>query len=187
MFAVTLACYAPSANAAKVVLAEVVYQQPVYRVTFEVVVEAEYADVRRLVTDYAKLAYLSPTVEHSRVLDTRPEGGARVEVVLRPCFLFVFCKRIRKVTDSYVAQDGDLIHNTVPALSDFHQAQERLSISADEQEPSRTRIRYRAELVPKFQTPPILGPWIIRRQIISELAITADQLERLTRRDRGGR
>ncbi len=170
----------PGAFAATIVRAEVDYERPVYRVEFEVVVEGEYREVRRLLTDYEKFADLSPTVEHSAVLETTPDGRTRVEVILRPCFLVVFCRRIRKVTDSHTTEAGEVVHTTVPALSDFHRAHERLSIAADG--PRATRIGYRAELVPKFRAPPIIGPWIIRRQIMRELTITSDRVENLTRK-----
>ncbi len=171
----------PSAplSAANIISAEVRYQEPAYTVSFEAVLEAHHEHVRRLVTDYENLIDLSPTVIHSNVISSTPDGHSRVRLVLRPCFLIVVCKRITKVTDSSVSDHGDVIHVTVPAASDFHQAREQLSITPDASDNERTRVSYRAYLVPKFRTPPIIGPWIIRRQIIKELTVTARRVESL--------
>jgi hypothetical protein len=166
-------------SAADIISAQVRYQEPAYTVSFETVLEARLEHVRHLVTDYENLIDLSPTVIHSEVISSTPDGRSRVKLVLRPCFLIVVCKRITKVTDSYVTDHGDVIHVTVPAVSDFHQAHEQLSISPDANNTEQTRVSYRAYLVPKFRAPPIIGPWIIRRQIIKELTVTAQRVESL--------
>lgn len=166
-------------SAAEIISAEVRYQEPVYTVSFEAVLDVHHEQVRRLVTDYENLIDLSPTVVHSEVIGSTPDGHSRVKLVLRPCFLLVLCKRITKVTDAFVSEHGDVIHVTVPAVSDFHQAREQLSITPDALDTERTRVRYRAFLVPKFRAPPLIGPWIIRRQIIKELTVTARRMESL--------
>jgi hypothetical protein len=166
-------------SAAEIISAEVRYREPAYIVSFEAVLEARHEHVRRLITDYEKLIDLSPTVIHSEVLSSTPDGRSRVKLVLRPCFLIVVCKRITKVTDSSVSNHGDVIHVTVPAVSDFHQAREHLSITPDATSAERTRVSYHAYLVPKFRAPPIIGPWIIRRQIIKELTVTTRRVESL--------
>ncbi len=165
--------------AADILSAVVRYQAPAYTVSFEAVLDAHHKHVRRLVTDYENLIDLSPTVVHSDVISSTPDGHSRVKLVLRPCFLIVLCKRIIKVTDSSVSGHGDVIHVTVPAVSDFHQAREQLSITPDANDTERTRVSYRGYLVPKFSVPPIIGPWIIRRQIINELTVTARRVESL--------
>ncbi len=165
--------------AADIISAEVRFEDPAYTVAFEAVLDASVAHVRRLVTDYGNLVDLSPMVVHSSVISSQPDGRSRVKLVLRPCFLIVLCKRIVKVTDSFVSAHGDVTHVTVPAVSDFHHAREQLSFTPIAHDTERTRIIYRAFLVPKFRAPPIIGPWIIRRQIIKELTVTARRVESL--------
>ena len=165
--------------AADIIHVEVRYQEPAYTVSFEVLLEARHEHVRRLVTDYENLVDLSPTVVRSDVISSTPDGQSRVKLVLRPCFLIILCKRITKVTDSSVSEHGDVIHVTVPAESDFSQAREQLSITPHATDTERTRVSYRAYMVPKFRAPPIIGPWIIRRQIIEELTVTAQRVESL--------
>ncbi len=165
--------------ATDIISTEVRYQKPAYTVSFKALLEARIEHVRRLVTDYENLVDLSPTIIHSEVISSTPNGRSRVKLVLRPCFLIIVCKRITKVTDSSVSDRGDVIHVTVPALSDFHHAREQLSITADANDSERTWISYRAHMVPKFRAPPIIGPWIIRRQIIEELTFTARRVESL--------
>ena len=168
-------------HAAEVVFAEVSYQAPAYKVSFDVVLEAAHGRVQGLVRDYANLSALSPTITHSEVLETKDGSIARVKLVLRPCVWFVFCKRMTKVTDIRVSDRDEVIHVTVPELSDFHEARERLSIEPDTKEQTHTKMSYRARLVPKFLVPPIIGPWIIKRQIIKELTLSARRVEQLAR------
>lgn len=164
-------------SAADITNTEVRYQELAYTVSFEAVLDAPHEHVRRLFTDYENMIDLSPTVIHSEIISSTPDGRSRVKLVLKPCFLIIVCRRITKVTDSSVTDDGDVVHVTVPAVSDFHQAYEQLSINPDANNTERTRVSYRAYLVPKFGAPPIIGPWVIRRQIVKELTIVARRVE----------
>lgn len=169
--------------AADIVSAEVRYLKPAYTVSFEAVLDAREDRVRRLVTDYANLTDLSPTVISSDVISSTPDGRSRVKLVMRPCFFIVLCKRITKVTDLSVSDHGDVIHVTVPEVSDFHRAREQLSIKPVADGTEQTRVSYRAYLVPKFYAPPLIGPWVIRHQIIKELTVTARRVESLAQRN----
>ncbi|MDX1378591.1 MAG: hypothetical protein R3307_07065, partial [Anaerolineales bacterium] len=94
------------------------------------------------------------------------------------CVWRIFCRRIRKVTDATVAQDGSILHRTIASESDFSFAEEQLTIHAGVRHQG-TRAGYHAELVPKFFVPPLIGPWLVRRQIISDLTETAASVERI--------
>jgi len=165
--------------AAEVTRASVEHQGGVYRVSFEVNLEAEPDRVREIVEDYDKLRELTPTVVHSEVL-SREDGRVRLDLRLRPCFWRIFCRSMRKVTDVTMMQDGSFHHRTVASESDFSFAEERLWIQAGASH-NGTHARYEAELVPKFFIPPFIGPWLVRKQIVNELTTTANKIEQIAK------
>ena len=161
---------------AQVLTASVRYQDPGYRIDFAVLLKARPQQVHRIITDHANLHRLSPTVLRSTVLGVDDAGTARVELILYPCVWVIFCKTLRKVTDAAVSAAG-VEHVTVAELSDFETAHERLTVVAAEDH-RYSRVVYAATLVPKFYVPPLIGPWVIRRQILADLETTADRVER---------
>jgi len=178
--------WAASADAAEIVTARVEQTGDRYRVDFVVLIDGRAERLRRIVTDYTRLHELSPAVVSSRLLSGRGGGDARIEVVLRPCVLIVFCKTITKVSDSYVEADASRVrYVSVPGLSDFREGRETISmiqVSADGG--PRVRFRYNAVLIPGFYVPPLVGPWLIRRAIIKDLETTSRRVERLLRETR---
>ena len=159
-----ISCSTLTVSAADVTSAMVTHVNGVYKVSFEVSINADPQRVREVVTDYDNLHALSGTVVSSKVL-TRDGGRTRL-------------RTIRKVTDATVAKDGGILHRTIASESDFSFAEEHLTIHAGP-ENQGTRARYDAELVPKFFVPPLIGPWLVRRQIINDLTETANAVERV--------
>ncbi|MDH3639481.1 MAG: hypothetical protein OES09_13630 [Gammaproteobacteria bacterium] len=99
-----------------------------------------------------------------------------VKLLLRPCVWVVFCKNLRKV--SVVYEDGsEIVYHADPSVSDFLEARERLLVEDDSTRPSSTLLTYRARLIPKFVVPPLIGPWLIKRQIMRDLRITSGRVE----------
>lgn len=170
-----LALWGQCADAADVLQAKVEHVNGVYRVEFEAHLDAEPERVRKIATNYEKLQELSPTVLESRIV-SQDSGRVRVDLLLKACVWKIFCRRMRKVTDAMVSADGSILHRTVASESDFSYAEEQLWINAGAGQRG-TLARYNAELVPKFFVPPVVGPWLIRRQIISELTKTAQAIE----------
>lgn len=164
---------APSAWAAQIVSANVTKNGRVFDVDFVVLIEAPRDRILAIVTDYARLSELSPTVVDSRMISGSRGGRARVEVILRPCVWVVICRTLRKVTDASVSADG-VVHDTVAAISDFDHARETLAIFAHG---SGSRVVYRGSLAPKFFVPPLIGTWLIRNEILRDLRVTSRRVE----------
>ena len=165
----------PVAHAAEILFAEVAYNDRVYEVSFRVRLDASAGDVRRIVTDYSKLTRLSPTIVKSRV--SQRDEGVTLKLWLRPC-VWVFCRNLRKVSVVY-EEAGDIVYAADPAASDFLEASERLSIVDDSENPGTALVTYRARLKPKFVVPPLIGPWLVKRQILEDLQLTSERVESL--------
>ncbi len=162
----------------EVIAAAVAHREEVYDVTFTVEIEAEPDQVWRIITDFANLARLSPTIIESTLLSQAAEvGSARVRIVLRPCVWIIFCKTVRKVTDATM-EGRSVVHITVAELSDFLSARERMTVEPAAR-PRHSRVSYHAALVPKFFVPPLVGPYAIRKQILRDLTLTANRIEEM--------
>jgi hypothetical protein len=77
-----------------------------------------------------------------------------------------YCRDITQSQDM-VQSPGYLIEATVlPQDSDFRRgrAQWRLIAEGD-----TTLMYFRAELVPDFFLPPLIGPWLIRREMVNQI------------------
>ena len=164
------------AEAKNVIKTEVSDKDGHYQVAFEVTIDAPTKRVRQLMTDYAHLDRISETVVESRILGAK-NNKQRVGLTIRSCVLF-FCKTIRKVEDVETLENGDIVTLAIPQLSDFRYAREHWQI-LDEQ--PQTRIKYQAELWPSFFIPPLIGPWLVKSKIRSELNTSAAILETLAR------
>lgn len=163
-----------TAHAARITATSVDRRGDDYLVHFSVDIDAAPAAVRARMTDYDHLKRLSDTVRESRIV-ARHDGVTRVALVLHAC-VWIFCRDLRKVVDARTAPDGDVVTHVVPAQSDFKVYDERWRIRPQGQ---RTRVRYDARVVPDFFVPPLIGPYIMKRKIQSELALSARKLERL--------
>lgn len=171
------------AGAAEIIEARVDRIEDRYHVDFVVMIDGDAEHLRRLITDYANLEALSPSVVGSRLLSGRSGGDARIELTLRPCVLIVFCKSITKVSDSHVERRSRQVrYVTVPGLSDFQEGRETITMTQAQTEGAQhVRFAYAAVLKPDFYVPPFVGPWLIRRAIINDLEATSRRVEQLLR------
>lgn len=170
------------ADAGRILDAAVSHVDERYSVRFAVVLDGQRAKLAELLRDYGRLAALSPTVKRSRVIaGADGDRDARIELRLRPCVLVIFCKTLTKVSDVHVHDQGNsMTFVAVPALSDFREAREIISLTdaSTDAEP-RVRFEYNASLEPKFNVPPFVGPWLIERQILRDLEVTTRNVERV--------
>lgn len=146
-----------------------------YRVTVDALVSTPAAAVRSLMTDYAHLGRLNPSIKVSEILRRRSPCELRVRTVTEVCVLF-YCKRIHQVQDVVEAQDGTVTAVIVPEQSDFRRGYARLHLW---QEAAGTRVRISGELEPKFWIPPLIGGWLVRRKLLDEARETISNLEQV--------
>lgn len=181
------------AGAARILDARVIFEDDQYEVRFAVVLDGERARLRQVLTDYPGMSRLSPTMRRSRVIhaagDHRP---ARIELTFRPCVLVIFCKTLTKVSNVHIDDEGNRMRFVaVPELSDFHEAREAIALAdVSAGDAARVRFTYSAVLKPKFNIPPLVGPWLIKQRILGDLEATARNVERLLHdeaTDDGGR
>jgi hypothetical protein len=164
-----------SAYAADIRRLEATHDDDRYKLTFEVVLNAERDKVWNIMTDYDHLTRVSKIIVESRILKKEDENRHRVGVTLHACVM-IFCKTMNKVVDILARPRDDIMVTGVPALSDFSYSVEHWQVSA---EGANTRLHYTAEMVPDFFVPPLIGPWMVKYFLKREITVTAIQVEAL--------
>ncbi|MFQ5643922.1 MAG: hypothetical protein ACE5FQ_09500 [Thiogranum sp.] len=169
--------FSAAAVAGQVYVASVSHQSGSYLVEVDTLVHMAEPQARVLLTDYENLGRVNPAIEVSEILLRRGPGDFRVRTVTHACVWF-YCRRLRQVQDVIESQDGTVTAVVVPELSDFRYGYARLNLW---QEDEGTRVLIRAEVEPDFWIPPLIGPWLIKRKLLSETLETVDNLEQLAK------
>ncbi len=146
-----------------------------YTFTMQFVAHAPAVQVISLITDYAHLSRLNPLIKNSRILPHDDNEITRVEIVTEGCLLF-FCKKIIRVEDARVIDNSSIETEFVAELSDFKSGKTTWTFSPDGQS---TRVIYQAVMVPDFWLPPFVGPYLLEKQLHSQLEYTAKKINLL--------
>jgi hypothetical protein len=175
-FTIALSSMAPAA-AVNIYELEITHSKRTYLVAFDVLLDAEPADIRALLSDYRQWRRLSDTLSESQLLRTFPDGHQRIRLRFHSCVLF-FCKTIQHTKDVVIHSNGDIVTTMVPEHSDFASGWEHWRIRVEH---NNTRLQYHAVLVPAFRVPPLIGPWILKSTLRHKLIVTAKKLEALAK------
>ena len=144
-----------------------------YSLSVTALIDAPIDIVYQAITDFDNLAAINPAIEDSQLLATPNAETQRVRSVIKVCIL-VFCKRIEQVQD-VTKKEGYVIEAVVlPARSDFRSGFARWQLTAHG---ASTELLFTNTFEPDFWVPPVIGPWLIKRKLISEVAETAMYIE----------
>lgn len=165
----------PPLEAADTERAEISFQGRTYQYTFIAVLEANARDVHAVVTDFDHMKRVNDDIVESRVLYRYDNGELKRLLKLRHCIL-LFCfdmDFVERVHES----PGHLITTMVPEESTFSDGTASWQIeSLDEK---RTRVSVSARQTPRFWIPPVLGPLILKKVFMREVAETCANIERI--------
>jgi len=135
-------------------------------------IDAPLATVYRSITDFDNLAAINPAIEESRLLAS-DANSRRVRSVIKVCIL-VFCKRVVQVQDVHLLNDHVIEAVVVPAASDFISGIARWELTTQD---AATVLVFTDQFEPDFWVPPLIGPWLIKRKLMREVAETAMYIE----------
>ncbi|MEJ2565274.1 MAG: SRPBCC family protein [Gammaproteobacteria bacterium] len=144
-----------------------------YTVTYDAIVDAARDDVYATITNPERWPQLSHVVTAARVTGKLPDGGREISVTLHTCIL-IFCQTLHKQEALRISAGGNIETVVFPERSDFSYAYEHWQISG---EGRRTRIRYHAEMTPKFYIVPLIGSYLLKAKIRSLLQQVTASLE----------
>ncbi len=164
-----------SAQASQTERAELTFSGDTYSYTFIALIKGNAEAVRLIVTDYDHLQRLNDDVVESRVLERYGPGELKRVLRLKQCILLI-CFDINFV--EHVSETGNRIITTiVPAESTFSEGSAAWLIEAVDD--THTRITVNAIQTPEFWIPPVLGPLVLKRVFLREVAETCRNIERI--------
>ncbi|MEN8130685.1 MAG: SRPBCC family protein [Pseudomonadota bacterium] len=173
----------PVVNGGEVISVRVHRHAAIYDIAIEAQIEAPPQSVYALLTDYANLSRINPSIIESRVIEQYDEHAHRIEMITRLCVLF-YCKDLKQTQDMYRGEDGLLTARLIPHGSDFNGGSAKWQLSKRQ---GGTYLLFDASLEPDYWIPPLIGPLLLRHMFYREAVNTVAGLERLYKKQRDGR
>lgn len=141
------------------------YDAGVYSLSIEARIDAPVEMVYRLITDYDHLHDINPAIRESRILRTYSPVKHRIRTVTRVCVLF-YCRNVTQSQDMVQLPGYTIEAVILPQDSDFRRGRGHWRLTG---EGDATVMRFGAELVPAFYLPKLIGPWLIRREMVRQI------------------
>ena len=170
---VSLLLFPYALSAGEILDSKVTHDGVVYRLSITARVDAPLAVVYQLITDFTNLSAINPSIEESQVLASEDPRRQRVRSVIKVCIL-VFCKRVEQVQDVNLIDSRTLEATMVPGAGDFRGGLARWEFMPDG---DGTVLHFTEVFEPDFWVPPVIGPWLIEKKLVNEVAETAMYIE----------
>jgi len=161
--------------AGEILTSSVTHEGAVYRLSINARVDAPLAIVYQSITDFTNLSAINPSIEESQVLQSRGADQRRVRSVIRVCIL-VFCKRVEQVQDVTLLDGRTVVAMMVPGAGDFRAGLARWELTTVG---TATDLHFTEVFEPDFWVPPVIGPWLIEKKLVREVAETTIYIEAL--------
>ena len=168
-----LLCLIPTISCADAVVTRL--DQGGYSIRMEAQIAAPLVYVRALLTDYGHLGRVNPSILESQLLASFGKEQYRVRTVTRSCVAFM-CFDLIQVQDVEERRDGEIIATMVPEKSDF---KDGVALWRVLPSGTGTHVVFEARMQPSFWVPPVIGTWMLERQINKQLQVTVRNLNRL--------
>lgn len=170
--------FAGGADASTIESAEIRFNGPEYHYRFVAHLDADAAAVRAVVTDFSRLARINDDIEASRILLRYDEHSFKRQLLMKHCIL-VFCFDINFIERVDFMSNGDISTTVIPGEGNFLRGETvwRIKALAD----GTTQITMEADQEPDFFIPPLIGPLLMKRSFMAEIAETTQKIEALAR------
>ena len=161
------------AGAGEIVESSVALDSGVYSIDVLVRIEAPLEVVYQAITDYDHLTEINSSIVESYIVETQGAGRSRVYTSMKLCVLF-FCKQVRQVQD-IVEYGNALVKATIlPESSDFESGSASWDLVVAD---NVTYMQFSTEVDPSFWVPPLIGTWLLEREMIKQVQETAMYIE----------
>jgi hypothetical protein len=152
-------------------------QDGVYEIHARMRLDAPAAEVFEVLTDYAHLYRLDPSITESLVLPPAADGSVRVRTRLEDCVAFV-CLDVTRIERLRETGPGELHGSIEPDGSDFRSGESHWRVRA---EGDSTVVHYAGRIEPAFSLPPLLGPAMMKRKLEEHTLNTFSRIECIAR------
>jgi len=136
-------------------------------------IDAPIDIVYQSITDFDNLAAINPAIEESQLLAMPGADTRLVRSVIKVCIL-MFCKRVEQVQDVRMKEAYAIEAVVLPESSDFRSGFARWQLTTSG---TSTELLFTNTFEPDFWVPPLIGPWLIKRKLMREVAETAMYIE----------
>jgi hypothetical protein len=150
--------YSPLLAAGEVIDLSISDSNGVYHLALAMIVDAPFADVHFVITDYVHIYRIDPSIVESEILGKSDASVIRVKTLVNDCVLF-FCRNILRMEDVREVGADDIYTVIVP----------------------RTQINYDMTLDPGFFVPPLIGSYIVEKKLKEETLICLNNIEHIAR------
>ena len=180
LFAMTSAgLYSSSLTAGEMVKLVLTEKQDTFYLALEMILDAPFEDVHYVITDYAHIYRIDPSIVESEVLGTPEQSVTRVKTRVSDCVLS-FCRDILRVEDIRETDDEDIDSVVVPRLSNVKSGTAHWKIQPIG---DKTRINYVMTLDPGFSMPTLIGPLVVESKLKEETLTCLNNIEHIARID----
>ena len=160
-----LVFFSAASFAGEIIYAHVEHEDNDYQLDLTMQIEAGQQGILALLMDHENFKELSDVMIESGLVQDAPEDKTRRRLVVETCIVF-FCIKVVMVEDLEQFSDGRILAIMVPEESDFKYGRTEWQI--EPLGPGRSEIKYRFQLQPDFWVPPAIGPFILKRKMVSE-------------------
>lgn len=163
-------------SAGEIQSSSISYQQGVYKLAIDVIIDAQFEAVYEIVTDNERLHRLSKSFIESALIETSKPDTKRRRLVLRSCILF-FCFKLTIVEDIQEISQQVILTTIVPELSDFKSGTTEWRLTPMVNGQSRIQFHSVEEL--GFWVPPLIGPILVKNKLLQLAKESIRQIELL--------
>lgn len=180
--AIALSWFAVPAHAAQVLSVQATRDGTRFVIGMHIAIDAPPPAVFRALQDYSAMMRFNPDLRAVRVQPTGSAGSVRLFTTIHTCVL-VFCKTMHQeqIMTAVTGTDGGVLEAQLLPRGDFKAGHARWTVAACPGARPMACLDARIELVPAFWVPPIIGPWVVRRQMAEEARRTGGGLEVVAR------
>jgi hypothetical protein len=155
---------------------EINEQSGVYQIKVVALIAAPASYVSYVLTDYAHIHRLNPSIIESEVLEQYDDGSVSVRTKVVGCAAY-FCEELDRVEKVHMLPSGDLYAEIIPELSQFKSGQThwRINPLGDYCE-----VSYHSDMEPDIYIPPVVGKFLIKKSIREEMHTSFSNLEKIS-------
>lgn len=173
--AVLVGVLGTGANAADLRFIEVTRDGDLYRLKSISWFDADTKPLYGVLTDYELFKKFTGAIVESRNLEPDEDGRPEYYTRMEGCVL-VFCKSFIRTGYLKLDPEKEIEAISDPERSDFKKSRERWEFIP---EAGGTVVIYEFEMVPAFWVPPVIGPFYIKRALMSGGSRAVDRIEAL--------
>lgn len=146
-----------------------------YVLTAETYLEATPSEIFEVLMDYDRFDRISSVYKEHGYLEPDDDGTPIIYTRMEGCLLF-YCKSMRRVERLEAERPTHIRTVTLPEQSDFKYSTSEWTLK---REGTGTRMTYELVMVPDFDVPPLIGPWVLKHTLKQGGAHAIDRIERL--------